>query len=46
MSFIGWCNTVIGRPSSKRLEFKFMKEIKSAYYSSMPEMVTINVNCL
>ena len=26
--FIGWYNTVIGRPSDKRVEFKFMKEIK------------------
>ena len=37
--FISWYNTAIGRPSSKRVEFKFMKEIKLGYYSSMPEMV-------
>ena len=37
--FIGWYNTVIGRPSNKSVEFKFMKEIKSGYYSSMTEMV-------
>ena len=37
--FIGWYNTAIGRPSNKRVEFKFMKEIKPGYYSSMSEMV-------
>ena len=37
--FIGWYITVIWRLSNKRVEFKFMKEIKSSYYSSMPEMV-------
>ena len=37
--FIGWYNTVTGRPSNKRIEFKFMKEIKPGYYSSMPKMV-------
>ena len=37
--FIGWYNTVIGRPSNKSVEFKFMKEIKSGYYSSMTETV-------
>ena len=37
--FIGWCNTVIGHYSNKRVEFKFMKEIKHGYYSSMLEMV-------
>ena len=37
--FIGWYNTVKGRPSNKRVEFKFMKEIKPGYYWSMPEMV-------
>ena len=26
--FIGWFNAVIGRPSNKTVEFKFMKEIK------------------
>ena len=26
--FIGWYNTVIGRPSDERVEFKFMKKIK------------------
>ena len=37
--FIGWCNTVIGRPSNKRVEFKFMKETKPGYYSSMLQVV-------
>ena len=37
--FIGWYNTVIGRSSNKRVEFKFMREIKSGYYSSMSEMI-------
>ena len=36
---IGWYNTVIGHSSNKKVEFKFMKEIKPDYYSSMPEMV-------
>ena len=36
---IGWYNTIIGHSSNKRVEFKFMKEIKPGYYSSMPEMV-------
>ena len=30
--FIVWYNTVIGHPSNKRFEFKFMKEIKPGYY--------------
>ena len=37
--FICWHNTVTGRPSNKRVQFKFMKEVKLGYYSSMPEMV-------
>ena len=37
--FIVWYITVIWRPSNKRVEFKFMKEIKPGYYSSMPQMV-------
>ena len=37
--FIGWSNTVIGHPSNKRVELKFMKDIKAGYYLSMPEMV-------
>ena len=37
--FIGWYNTVIGRLSNRRVEFKFMKGTKPGYYSSMPEMV-------
>ena len=38
--FIGWYNTVIGHSSNnKRVEFKFMKELKPDYYSSMSEMV-------
>ena len=37
--FIGWYNTVIGHSSNKKIEFKFMKEAKPGYYSSMPEMV-------
>ena len=37
--FIGWYNTVIGRPCNKRIEVKLMKEIISDYYSSMPDMV-------
>ena len=37
--FIGWYNTFIRYPSNKKVEFKFMKEIKPGYYSSMPEMV-------
>ena len=37
--FIGWYNTVIGRPYNESVEFKFMKEIKSGYYSSMTETV-------
>ena len=36
--FIGWSNTVIGHPSNKRVELKFMKDIKAGYYLSMPEM--------
>ena len=51
--FIGWCNTVIGHLSNKRIEFKFMKEIKAGNYSTMPEMVAElkiptgldNINC-
>ena len=31
--FIGWHSTVMERPSNKRVEFKFMKEIKYSYYS-------------
>ena len=37
--FIGCYNTVIEHSSNKRVEYKFMKEIKPDYYSSMPEMV-------
>ena len=37
--FINWYDTVIGYSSNKRFEFKFVKEIKPGYYSSMPEMV-------
>ena len=37
--FIVWYNTVIGHHSNKRVEFKFMKEIKRGYCLSMPEMV-------
>ena len=37
--FIGWYNTVIRRLSNKKVEFKFMKEIKPGYYSSVPKMV-------
>ena len=37
--FIGCYNTVVGHSSNKRVEFKFMKEIKPGYYSSMSEMV-------
>ena len=29
--FIGWCNTVMGCLSNKRVEFKFTKEIKPGY---------------
>ena len=36
--FIGWCNTVIGHFSNKRVEFKFIKEIRPGYYWSMLEM--------
>ena len=36
---IGWCNTAIGRHCNKRIEFKFMKERKPGFYSSMSEMV-------
>ena len=36
--FIGWYSTVIGHPSNKRVESKFMKKIDPGYYSSMPEM--------
>ena len=36
---IGWQNTVIWHYSNKRVEFKFIKEIKRGHYSSMPEMV-------
>ena len=38
--FIGWYNTVIGRPSNKTIEFKFIKEMKPGYYSSMPEIIS------
>ena len=38
-NFIGWYNTVIGRPSNKRVEFKFLKKKKPGYYLSMPKMV-------
>ena len=45
--FMDWYNTVIKRPSNKKVEFKFMKEIKSGYYFSMvgmdPEIETINL---
>ena len=37
--FVGWYNTVTVRPSNKRVENKFIKEIKPGYYSSMHEMV-------
>ena len=37
--FIGWYNNVIEHSSNKRVEFKFMKEIKPDYYSSMPEII-------
>ena len=37
--FIGWYNTVIRHSSNKRVEFKFIKEIKPGYYLSMCEMV-------
>ena len=37
--FIGWYIAVIGRPSNKRVEFKFMKEIKPDCYLSMSEMI-------
>ena len=51
--FIGWCSTVIGHLSNKRIEFKFMKEIKAGNYSTMSEMVAElkiptgldNINC-
>ena len=36
--FIDLYNTAIGHPSNKKVEFKFMKEIKPDYLS-MPEMV-------
>ena len=36
--FIGWYNTVIGHFSNKRVEFKFIKEIRPGYYWSMLEM--------
>ena len=36
--FIGWCNTVIGHFSNKRVEFKFIKEIRPCYYWSMLEI--------
>ena len=39
--FIGRYNTVIGHSSNKRVEFKFMKEVKPDYYLSMSEMVSI-----
>ena len=44
--FIGWYNTVIGHSSNnKRVKFKFMKELKPDYYSSMSEMVAeLNAN--
>ena len=38
--FIGCCNTVIGRLSNKRVEFKFkFKETKPVCYLNLPEMV-------
>ena len=37
--FIGCYNTVIWRPSNKRVEFKFMEEIKPSYYSSISEII-------
>ena len=37
--FIVWYNTVVGHHSNKRVEFKFMKEIKPGYCLSMSEMV-------
>ena len=37
--FIGCYNTVIWRPSNKRVEFKFMKEIKPSCYSSISEII-------
>ena len=37
--FIDWYNTVIGYSFEKIVAFKFIKEIKAGYYSSMPEMV-------
>ena len=44
---MGWYNTVIRHPPNKKVEFKFMKKIKSGYYSSMvgmdPEIETINL---
>ena len=37
--FFYWLVQYCSRPSNKRVEFKFMKEIKPCYFSSMPEMV-------
>ena len=37
---ISWYNTVIGRFSNKRVEFKLMREIKPDYYLSMSEMIS------